>query len=113
MTAAGSWRTIERHGLRSVTALLDLLYLDPDRRRAIELERRPHTVRLSDPEFGEFEIRDQKPLGIAKLERCLTDMTVTEWLSLLNRKVFFWPTEQRVQDLLGAELYRHLPVATQ
>jgi hypothetical protein len=107
MTASSSWPTIERHGLRSVTALLDLLYVDPDRRSAIELEQRRHTVRLSNPELGQFDIRDQKPLNIAKLERCLTDMTVTEWLALLNRKVFFWPTAERVEDLLGAELYRH------
>lgn len=107
MTAIGSWSTIERYGLHSVTALLDLLYVDPDRRPAIELQRRPHTLRLSDPQLGEFEIRDQKPLNVAKLARCLTDMTVTEWLALLNRKVFFWPTPDRVQDLLGAEMYRH------
>jgi hypothetical protein len=107
MTAAGSWPTIERYGLRSVTALLDLLYVDPDQRPAIELKQRLHTVRLCDPRLGEFEIRDQKPLNVAKLERCLTDMTVTEWLLLLNRKVFFWPTAQRVEELLGAKLYRH------
>lgn len=107
MTAASSWPTIERYGLRSVTALLDLLYLDPDRRPAIEVQQRERTVRLSDPQLGEFQIRDQKPLNIAKLERCLTDMTVTEWLVLLNRKVFFWPSAQRVQDLLGAQMYRH------
>lgn len=107
MTAAGSWATIERYGLRSVTALLDLLYVDPARRPAIELQQRARTVLLSDPELGEFEIRDQKPLNIAKLESCLTDMTVTQWLAQLNRKVFFWPTAQRVQHLLGAQMYRH------
>lgn len=106
MAAVSSWPTIERHGLRSVTALLDLLYFDPDRRPAIEAARRPHTVRLSDPELGEFEIRDQKPLNVGKLAECLTDMTTAEWLRLLNRKVFFWPTEGRVEDLLGAVAYR-------
>src|SRR5439155_25294958 len=40
---------------------------------------------------------------------CLTDMTVTDWLRLLNRKVFFWLSEQRVERLLGAQLYRDLP----
>lgn len=106
MTAADSWPTIERHGLRSVTALLDLLYFDPSRRAAIEAQRRPETIRLSDPDLGEFEVRDQKPLSLSKLAACLTDMTVMEWLKLLNRKVFFWPTEDRVDDLLGAQAYR-------
>jgi hypothetical protein len=107
MTSAGAWPTIERHGLRSVTSILDLLYVDPDHRAGIETERRPHTVVLSDPDLGEFEIRDQKPLSLSKLEACLTDMTVAEWLALLNRKVFFWPTAERVHDLLGALAYRN------
>ena len=33
-------------------------------------------------------------------------MTVAEWLALLNRKVFFWLSEQRVATLLGARAYR-------
>ena len=42
----------------------------------------------------------------ASWRRCLTDMTVTEWLRLLNRKVFFWPTEQRVEEPLAAREYQ-------
>ena len=33
-------------------------------------------------------------------------MTVTEWLRLLNRKVFFWVSEHRVHELLAAQPYR-------
>lgn len=33
-------------------------------------------------------------------------MTATDWLQLLNRKVFFWPTEERIRELLGARAYR-------
>jgi alkylated DNA nucleotide flippase Atl1 len=106
MTAAGAWPAIERHGLRSVTALLDLLYFDPQERPKIEAVRRPETIVLSDRAIGTFEIRDQKPLSLAKLKACLVDMTPEEWLRLLNRKVFFWPTEERVRELLGALAYR-------
>lgn len=106
MSSAGAWPAIERHGLRSVTALLDLFYFDPQGRPKIEAQRRPETIVLSEPALGTFEIRDQKPLSLAKLEDCLVDMTVEEWLRLLNRKVFFWPTEERVRDLLGALAYR-------
>ena len=53
---------------------------------------------------GEIVIRDQRPLSVGKLERCLTDMSVTEWLRLLNRKVFFWLIEERVEQLLGAKV---------
>jgi hypothetical protein len=106
MTSADAWPTIERHGLRSVSALLDLLYIDPNQRPEIESMRRPDTVVLARPQLGHFEIRDQKPLNVTKLHACLTDMTVTEWLELLNRKVFFWPIEERVLELLGATAYR-------
>ena len=33
-------------------------------------------------------------------------MTVTAWLRLLNRKVFFWVSEHRVNELLAAQHYR-------
>jgi hypothetical protein len=33
-------------------------------------------------------------------------MSVGEWLALLNRKVFFWVTEERVNELLAAQAYR-------
>jgi hypothetical protein len=33
-------------------------------------------------------------------------MTPREWYELLNRKVFFWVREERVQQLLGARMYR-------
>jgi uncharacterized protein DUF7002 len=44
---------------------------------------------------------------VHKLAACLTDMSVTEWLRLLNRKVFFWVGEHRVDELLGARAYRN------
>jgi hypothetical protein len=106
MASAGAWPMIQRHGLRSVTAILDLVYYDPDKRAAIESRRRLDTARIVDPEIGDFEIRGQKPLHLGKLDRCLTGMSVTEWLRLLNRKVFFWPTEERVRELLEAREYR-------
>jgi hypothetical protein len=106
MTSVHAWPTIERHGLRSVTAILDLLYYDPDKRPLVESQQRLKTLWLPDQETPDFEIRDQKPLHLGKLANCLTGMTISEWLSLLNRKVFFWPTEERVQELLGAREYR-------
>jgi predicted HTH transcriptional regulator len=44
--------------------------------------------------------------SVSTLAECLTDMTVSEWLRLLNRQVFFWVREQRVNELLGAQAYR-------
>jgi hypothetical protein len=103
MTAPDAWPTILRHGLRSVTAILDLLYVDKASRRCLESDHRPKSVTLSDIGLGTFVIRDQGPLNSAKLADCLDDeMTPEEWRELLNRKVFFWPTEDRFLGLLTA-----------
>jgi hypothetical protein len=43
----------------------------------------------------------------AALRRCLQDgLTPSDWYRLLNSKVFFWPSEERVAGLLGARAYR-------
>jgi hypothetical protein len=41
------------------------------------------------------------------LTRCLRDgLTPSQWYELLNRKVFFWLTTDRLERLLGANAYR-------
>ena len=40
------------------------------------------------------------------LKKCLNGMTPTEWYRLLNSKVFFWLTAERVTRLLSARAYR-------
>jgi hypothetical protein len=106
VTELGSWETIGRHGLLSVRAILDRFEVGEPLRGRLETQRRPAPVRLSHPAHGDVLIRDQRPLQETKLARCLTDMTVAEWLALLNSKVFFWVSEQRVQSLLEARAYR-------
>jgi uncharacterized protein DUF7002 len=41
------------------------------------------------------------------LRRCLKRMTPTEWYRVLNGKVFFWLTAERVTRLLSARAYRN------
>lgn len=106
MAAEGSWQQIRRHGLLSTSAVLDLLGVSGARRRQLEEEPRAGLVVLEDESAGRFVLRDQKPLHPGKLSRCLVDMTVTEWLRLLNGKVFFWPTRRRCEQLLTARAYR-------
>jgi hypothetical protein len=106
MTDVGNWTLIRRHGLRSTTALLDLFEAHDDLRHRLESRRRPAPVRLFHPDHGSVLIRDQIPLQEEKLARCLIDMSVAEWLRLLNRKVFFWVSEHRVTRLLQARAYR-------
>lgn len=106
LAEVGSWPSIRERGLLSTTALLDLFeYRNPER-TAIESRRRAEPVSIAHPLHGTAMIRDQKPLSESALEHCLDGMTPRQWCELLNRMVFFWPTEQRVRDLMGARAYR-------
>jgi len=52
---------------------------------------------------GTVVIRDQKPMSDAALQKCLTHgMTPAEWYETLNRKVFFWVNEERLNGMLRA-----------
>lgn len=107
MAAAGSWPSIERHGLLSTSALLDLFRVEGAERRAIESSHRPASVTIRHPEYGEAVIRDQIPLSDSGLRRALRDgLTPEDWYKTLNAHIFFWLTEKRLQRMLGAGAYR-------
>ena len=109
MAERGSWPSIQRHGLLSTSALLDLFAVPEPKRSSIERAHRPGCVLLQHPSHGRAAIRDQKPMSDAALRRCLQDgMTPGEWYTLLNNRVFFWPTRARLLGLLGARPYRAL-----
>ena len=109
MAEHGSWPSIQRHGLLSTSALLDLFAVPEPQRGAIERAHRPNCVLLQHPSHGRAAIRDQKPMSDAALRRCLQDgMTPEEWYRLLNGRVFFWPTRSRLLGLLGARPYRSM-----
>ncbi len=105
----GSWPQIERHGLLSTSALLDLWDVAGEERRRIESERRPEGVVLAHPVHGRVLVRDQKPMDDAGLRRCLRDgLEPADWYRLLNARVFFWLTHARLLRLLNARPYRAL-----
>lgn len=107
ITSAGAWATIAQHGLLSTTAILDKLNISSSERRAFEDQRRPESKPLDHPEFGQFIIRDQKPLSDSKLAKSVEGCTVEEYLRLLNRKVFFWADLNRAQGLNSARAYNN------
>jgi len=109
MAELGSWPGIQRHGLLSASALLDLFGTHGDARFAAESEQRKESVRLRHPIHGDAVIRDNKPMDDRGLLRALTDMSPLEWYRSLNGKVFFWLTEARLQTLLQARAYRDRP----
>lgn len=108
MAEDGSWPMIERYGLLSVIALLDLFQMEADVKSKLSLEHRPEKFKLSSPLIGSAVLRDQKPMSDASLRGCLKDgLSPQDWYLHLNSRVFLWPSEQRLQKLLNARPYRN------
>src|SRR5688572_16215597 len=82
MAEANSWPSIQRHGLLSTTALLDLFGYTGLEREAIESRRRPKSVAIQHDEFGQAVIRDNIPLTDSALSKCLEEYTNREWYEL-------------------------------
>jgi hypothetical protein len=107
MAQAGSWPSIQQLGLLSTSALLDRFEIDGDLREAIESHHRPECVEINHPLHGHAIIRDQKPMSEKALLKCLRGASPREWYEFLNRRVFFWVTEERVNTLLNARAYKN------
>ena len=97
---------ILQRGLLSTSALLDLLEIDRNERKRYERERRPDDTVLESDEHGTIVLRDQRPLNIARLEGALTSGTTRNFLAFINRRVFFWPTIERLKTMNGARAYQ-------
>ena len=107
MSEGGSWPSIQRHGLLSTTALLDLFEIDGHERSNIETKWRRRSVSIRHPEYGIAVIRDQGPMPPHTLAPLLDGLTPSGWYELINRKSFFWATEDRLRRFLNAGPYRH------
>lgn len=110
MAERNSWPSIQKHGLLSVTALLDLFKYDGAKRDAIESQWRPNKLTIGHPESGRVVIRDQKPMPPDALGPCLVGGTTsTQWYRLLNGKTFFWVGTNRLHRMLTAKAYINEP----
>jgi hypothetical protein len=91
----GAWPSIQRHGLLSTSALLDLYGIRGDGRLAFESQRRRTSTAVLKPGFPDVVLRDQSPMSDELLRRCLDDgMSPRQWFESLDGKVFFWTTKQ-------------------
>jgi hypothetical protein len=106
MAEAGSWTSIQHHGLLSTTALLDLFEITGPDREVIEAARRPESVKIEHPDHGTSWIRDNKPINVTVLRRTLVGMSEADWYRTLNSRVFFWLSEGRLDRLRKAPPYR-------
>lgn len=108
MAAPGSWQSIQRHGMLSTSALLDLYEVKGVQRRQIELEHRPDSIEIRHPIHGTAVVRDQKPMSDSALQKALgNSCTPTEWYKILNAMVFFWLTKERLSVMRNAKAYRN------
>ena len=106
MAEADAWPSIQRHGLLSTSALLDLYELAGSSRAAIERTRRADFIPVTHPAHGRALIRDQRPMTDDTLAPVLQDgLTPADWYALLNARVFFWVEPERLHKLLHT--YRH------
>lgn len=111
----GSWPNIQKLGLLSTSALLDLCGVTGAERFYIESQLRTRKVLIKHPTYGDIYIRDQDPMRDRPSEGIkLTDLlepgtTAQEWFEFLNGKVFFWVSEYEFKKMLCARLYRNKP----
>ncbi len=106
MADENAWPGIQRHGLLSTTALLDLFEISGKHRHALESCHRPASVPIEHRRHGRAIVRDQKPMSEGALRKCLVRMSPRRWYETLNGKVFFWLTAERLTRLLSARAYR-------
>ena len=107
MAERHSWTSIQKHGLLSTSALLDLYEVDGEDRRAIEETRRSKCIPIKKAGLHEVVIRDQLPMDDSGLLRVLPpEISPADWYRLLNSKVFFWLTKSRLYRLTDARAYR-------
>ena len=106
MAELSNWTNIQKFGLLSTTALLDLFGTSGETRAQIESKWRPRSCKLDHPTYGTAVIRDQLPMPDFKLSDCLVGMTTQEWYELINGKTFFWLDQTPLGWMLNAAPYR-------
>lgn len=107
MAERGSWTAIRDYGLLSTTALLDLYHIDGPPRERIERQHRSASVPIKGEGLPGAVVRDQIPMSDSGLERALpTRIKPSDWYGILNAKVFFWLSLERLHRLTSAKSYR-------
>jgi hypothetical protein len=108
VTAPGALERMAEYGLLPTSALLDLFGVPPERRVDIEGRPRSAEVTIEHPTFGMAVISDNTPLSVRALANRLDDgLRPSEWLQMLNERVFFWADREGLARLLGSKANRN------
>lgn len=109
MAERHSWPSIRQYGLLSTSALMDLYGIEGADREQIERRHRPASVPITGSGLPGAVVRDQIPMSDGGLRKALpARLSPADWYALLNSKVFFWTSLDRLHKLTGAKTYRDL-----
>jgi hypothetical protein len=103
---SNAWDSIYTHGLRSTSELLDLFEIEDTIKESLLRGHRSNSVEIIHPRYGTAIVRDQKPMSLKGLNKCLQETTPSEWFAILNSFCFLWPTLRRRDTFLNARAYR-------
>jgi hypothetical protein len=84
--------------LLSTESIVNLSSMEDDEKEEFLSQRRKShaTINVGDTSY---RIRDQRPISLLNLVKCLTTgFTVKDFFRMLNNRVFFWPTLQRLES---------------
>jgi len=105
VSAAGAAKSILEHGLFSTECILTRWNVPPEQMQILMSKRRSKPVSLDHPTHGRVTISDNAPLSETKLAKVLDDnLTVGEWLEMLNRRVFFFVSRNQLSKLVESRL---------
>lgn len=101
MAEVETWPSIQRRGLLSTTAALDALGIVGAQRATLESTYRPAMSNLAPGSPDNIVLRDQRPMPPNRLAQALpAGLTTEQWYRLINSKVFFWVSAERLGRLL-------------
>jgi hypothetical protein len=102
---AGVWGQIEKHGFRTAEQLILEAELTEDERQALLSTPRQESVRLT-VRGEEVILRDQGPLFAGKDQKPILGdgPDVSDWIHLLNQRVYFFVDETSMRKFLDKYL---------
>ncbi|MGF6757407.1 DUF7002 family protein [Paraburkholderia sp. GAS42] len=105
ITRPNALSSIRKHGLLPASDLLTLFDVPSAQRELLETQRRPVSVAIQHPAYGEATLTDNAPLSEVALSKCLDDdLEPWDWIRLLNQRVFFWVDEKSLNSHLIANI---------